>query len=369
MWTSAYSDTVHGHDWAGLEPDCQASIRFDERSQEGVDQNYTYHVDRGRFDLRLLQHANTLGASVYEGIRVNKVDFSGDRPRIQFSMGNRQTALNVRIVVDASGRKTLLGNQLGLKVMDEVFNQYAIHTWFEGFDRAALAESKGDYIFIHFLPISNTWVWQIPITETVTSVGVVTQKKNFAIKKDSREKFFWDSIATRPELYETLKSSHQVRPFTDEGDYSYAMKEICGDGFVIIGDAGRFVDPIFSSGVSIALNSAKLASADIIGALERGDYSKQSFDQYMTTQRQGGNNWYAFISLYYRLNVLFTAFLRDPLYRLDILKLLQGDVYDEKEPPVLQKMRSVVSSVERNPNHVLHKYLGDLTVNSFAPTY
>src|SRR6202022_3174153 len=125
------------------------------------------------------------------------------------------------------GRRTLLGNQLNLRIRDTVFDQYAIHTWFEGYDRTALAKDKQqlDFIFIHFLPITNTWVWQIPISETTTSIGVVTQKKNFAKSKESREKFFWECIKSRPELYEGLKAqgSMQMHPFKDEGDYSYAM--------------------------------------------------------------------------------------------------------------------------------------------------
>jgi FADH2 O2-dependent halogenase len=70
--------------------------------------------------------------------------------------------------------------------------------------------------------------------------------------------------------------------------------------------------------------------------------------------------------VYYRLNVLFTAFILDPRYRLDVLKLLQGDVYEEQEPPVLARMREIVATVERNPNHVWHALLGDLTANAFV---
>ena len=139
-----------------------------------------------------------------------------------------------RIVVDASGRKTMVGNQMKWRIQDKVFNQYAIHTWFDGYDRRCMASNKqtqGDFIFIHFLPITNTWVWQIPINETVTSIGVVTQKQNFAKAKEDREKFFWECIKSRPELYEGLRAqgSEQCKPFKEEGDYSYAMKQIVGD--------------------------------------------------------------------------------------------------------------------------------------------
>lgn len=352
-----------------------APIRFDEREQAGINQRYTYHVDRAKFDLLFLQHANELGATVYEGISVKDVDFSNTFPAIKFSMGKNQKefAVKVKMVVDASGRRTVLGNKLKLKVNDTVFDQYAVHTWFEDYPREAADVSsnkdKGDYIFVHFLPLTNSWVWQIPITETVTSIGVVTQKKNFIESKGAHDRFFWDCVKSRPEIYDALKQAKQVRPFTEEADYSYAMKQICGDRFILLGDAARFVDPIFSSGVSIALNGARFATQDIISAIENNNFSKESFAYYERTLRNGTRNWYDFISLYYRLNVLFTVFINDKRYRLDILKLLQGDVWDEIEPEVLIKMREIVSQVEANPNHVWHKLLGSLTSNSFVPQF
>jgi FADH2 O2-dependent halogenase len=144
------------------------------------------------------------------------------------------------------------------------------------------------------------------------------------------------------------------------------MTQIAGDRFVLLGDAGRFVDPIFSTGVSIALNSSRFAQADILRALETNDFSRASFRNFEETIGRGTKNWYDFISVYYRLNVLFTYFVSDPRYRLDVLKLLQGDVYDDAKPPVLEKMRSMVSAVEQNPNHVWHNLLGDLTSDVFS---
>jgi len=371
VWTAASNFKSYSVNFQGLSADCRADVRFDERDQPGVDQNYTYHVDRGKFDLALLQHANKLGATVYSGVKVQSVDLSDPkRPQVHFSMGNKKMAVGVRVVVDASGRRTFLGNQLKLRIPDPVFDQYAIYTYFEDFDRGPLADgTKGDHIFIHFLPVTNTWVWQIPISETLTSIGVVTQKKNFAKSRASRETFFWDCVATRPELNDALKKARHVPPFYEEGDYSYAMKQICGDGFVLIGDAARFVDPIFSTGVSIALNSARFASRDIIEALQNGGVNRESFKRYETTIRRGTNNWYNFISVYYRLNILFTAFVNDPRYRLDVLKLLQGDVYDEEEPAVLKRMRDIVTTVEQNPDHVWHQLLGELTSDAFKPVF
>ncbi|MBL1068705.1 NAD(P)/FAD-dependent oxidoreductase [Streptomyces sp. 7-21] len=348
-----------------------AEIEFHEREQLGVNQDYTYHVDRGKFDLMLLQHAHSLGAKVFQGTRVRRVDFSEKEPRVIFPVGRSEAAVRVRMVVDASGRGTFLGRQLKLKVNDPVFNQYAIHTWFDNLDRTALAVNKeqADYIFIHFLPVTDTWVWQIPITDTITSVGVVTQKKHFSASKNDLPGFFWECVGSRPELKKALEQAEQLRPFKPEGDYSYAMKQICGDGWALIGDAARFVDPIFSSGVSVALNGARLLSRDIIAAAETGDFSKPSFTTYETKLRRAVANWYEFISIYYRLNILFTAFVQDPRYRLDVLKMLQGDVYDDTEPKALHAMREITRQVEENPDHLWHKHLGSLRAPSAAPMF
>ena len=208
-----------------------------------------------------------------------------------------------------------------------------------------------------------------PITDRITSIGLVTQKENFVGSKKDRMNFFWDSLQSRPELYERVKAAKQLRDFTEEGDYSYAMTQITGDGYVMIGDAARFVDPIFSTGVSIAMNCARFACRDIIAALEANDFRKERFDNYYQTIRRGVKNWYEFISLYYRLNILFTAFINHKDYRTDVLKLLQGDVYDEDAPEVMVKMRNLVTTVENNPDHIWHKSLGTLNSNTLMSAF
>jgi FADH2 O2-dependent halogenase len=371
-WTVSDDVRTYSVDWEGLHPGREVDVRFQERVQPGVDQPYTYHVDRGRFDLLMLQHAHRRGAQVYEGVSVNGADFSDQGfVRLTFGLGRRDAQATVRMVVDASGRRTLIGNQMRWRIKDPVFDQYALHTWFDGYDRRAFekGEALKDYIFVHFLPMSNTWLWQIPITDSVTSIGVVTQKRSFPRDRQSRESFFWQTVGSRPELLANLRAATQLRPFKEEGDYSYAMRQITGDRLVMVGDAARFVDPIFSTGVSIALNSARFASGDVSKAVETGDFGRSSFRRFEAMMSRGTRNWYNFISVYYRLNVLFTAFILDPRYRLDVLKLLQGDVYDEDEPTVLAEMRRIVGEVERNEDHMWHGLLGDLTCNAFAGAY
>lgn len=367
-WTAADGGPLYDTGWRGLAAEAHVDVRFSERAQPGVMQDHTYHVDRGEFDLLLLEHAREFGADINYGATVTDVDFSDPSAvRVHYTHDQESRQATARMVVDASGRRTFLGHKLDLRVRDRHFDQYAVHGWFEGYDRTMFADTseKADFIFVHFLPISNSWIWQIPITDEITSLGVVTQKKNFIAKVD-HETLFWEAMSARPALAEGVRQADRVRPLTAEGDYSYAMRQICGDRYVLVGDAARFVDPIFSTGVSIALNSARFASHDIIEACARDDFSRESFERFETTITRGVRNWYRFIGVYYRLNVLFTAFVSNPRYRLDVLRLLQGDVYDEDEPAALTEMMAIVREVESNPNHIWHPYLGDLKIDDLA---
>lgn len=362
-WTAAHARSIPGGDFTGTSHTLTAEVQFVERDQQGVDRDYTYHVDRGEFDLILLRNAETAGARVVCGTRVRKVDFGAEVVTLNCRAGTENIDFTADLVVDASGRATTLGKQFKLKVADPIFDQYALHTWFENFDRSAFAstEDERDFIFVHWLAVRDSWVWQIPITETITSVGVVTQKKYFSSAGTDPESLFWSLVDTRPELATTLRDARRVRPFTAEADYSYSMERICGDRFVLVGDAARFVDPIFSSGVSVAMNSARIACKDIIAAYrDQEGYARESFADYERKLTKAVGYWYEFIAMFYRLSVLFTAFVKDPRYRIDVLRMLQGDVYDGEPPRVLREMRDVLNTVENDPDHMWHPYLGSV---------
>lgn len=365
-WSSTNSK-VYDHDWEGIPEAAKVDIRFDERKMDG-DQNYTYHVDRAKFDQLLLLNAQALGATIYQEAKVTKVNFEkGPLPEISYRHQNENHRVTVRLVVDASGRNTMLGSQLKLKQKDPNFDQYAIHSWYKNFERGT--DTKDDYIFVHFLPIPNTWVWQIPITEDITSIGLVTQKKYFTGSKEERAAFFHECVQQHPELYQKLSTAERIKPFKSEGNYSYAMKNFVGDGWALIGDAARFTDPIFSSGVSVALNSARFLFKEVEAQLKNGkgndSFQREDLVGYESIINRGIKNWYTFISLYYRLNVVFTKFVKSPKYRLDVLKLLSGDVYEDAEPAVLQEMRNFVEQVEQTPNHILHGLLKEVNGVNF----
>jgi 1H-pyrrole-2-carbonyl-[peptidyl-carrier protein] chlorinase len=321
-------------------------VDFAERAQPGVPEGYTWHVDRARFDQALLDHAASCGASVRQGCRVKRVDL--ETPALELDDGER---IGVRFVADASGRGRVLGRQLGLERRDPHFDQYAVHAWFDGLPRTG---DHPDDIVIRFLDEPRTWMWQIPIDRDVTSLGLVVPKTR--LRGRAPAELFGELVAGEP----MLSQARRVTPWRADADYSYAMSRFSGERFVLLGDAARFVDPIFSSGVSIALSSASFASRDLLAALEApASPTPQPFARFEATMQRGLAHWYGFIRLYYRLDVLFTWFVQQPAYRHDLLQLLQGDVYDEREPPILARMRDKLAAVEADPSHRWHALLRD----------
>lgn len=338
------------------------SIEFSEFPQEGIDQDYTYHVDRSKLDLLLLKHAESLGTKVYQGIHVKQVLFDGDRAcGVRIAVEGQEIDVPCKMVVDATGRRTLLGRQLNLTKKDPIFNQYAVHAWFEDVDRGV--GDAADHIHIYFLPVERGWVWQIPITDKVTSMGVVAEKDVFVQSKKDLEGYFNSYIQTNPDLVNAMRNARRVNSFKTEGDYSYSMMKFVGNNFVLIGDAARFVDPIFSSGVSVALYSAKYASEMIVKAFQTGDFSEEALRPYEVRLRKGVDIWYEFIRLYYKLLPLFTYFIQSKKHRLQILQLLQGEVYNRSEVTVLEEMRKFIATVEKSENHLFKNKLTNIPID------
>jgi 1H-pyrrole-2-carbonyl-[peptidyl-carrier protein] chlorinase len=349
----------YGAVWTHWGQEREHVIRFREIPELGLTQDYTYHVDRSRFDQLLLQHATSQGSQVRENARVESVEFDagGAATGVRFRENGQERSLRCNLVVDASGRSTVIGSQLRLKRPDALFNQFAVHNWFEGVDRGPA--NTADYIHIHILSLPRAWVWLIPINETVTSVGVVTMGSDFAKRDEPVEKFFARHIASHPLLARRMAGARPLHDFTREGNYSYMMDRFAGDGWLLVGDAARFVDPVFSSGVSIAMESAKRAASVIIRALERKDVRAGAFGEYEKTLRNGMDIWREFILLYYQLPPLFFDLIARQETRGQLTRLLQGDVYDRSSVPILGDMHGRIQSVAADRQHPWHSHLSE----------
>src|SRR5262249_13585192 len=156
--------------------------------------------------------------------------------------------------------------------------------------------------------------------------GIVTEKSDFAKRGEAPEKFFARHLAAHPELARRMAHARPLRDFVREANYSYTMKQAAGDGWLLIGDAAGFIDPVFSSGLGVALESARRAGKAIVEALKAGNVSAPAFADYSTAMHSGIDIWREFILLYYRLPPLFLEYIGRPESRLQMLRLLQGDV-------------------------------------------
>jgi FADH2 O2-dependent halogenase len=322
-----------------------------------VKQDYTYHVDRSRFDRLLLNHAQARGSRIIEGCSVAGVEFNseGFAAGVRLRGAEGEKIMRASIVADASGRSTVLGSQLKLKRNDPAFDQFAVHNWFENMDRGP-AETA-DFIHIHVLPMPCSWIWQIPIGSTVTSVGIVTRRDDFVKGNETPGEFFSRHLAGHPDLVRRMMKARPLHEFVREGNYSYSMDRFAGNGWVLVGDAARFVDPIFSSGLSVAAESAQRAASAIVEALKAGHVGAEAFSSYEKILRNGVNLWRDFILLYYQLPPLFLDLLDREDGRAELRQVLQGEVYDAPSAPVLDRMRRTIEEVKADPSH---PWRGDL---------
>ncbi|MDQ3090056.1 MAG: tryptophan 7-halogenase [Actinomycetota bacterium] len=325
------------------------AISLGEFPPPGATQAYTYNVERDVFDTMLIRHAHELGTKVVQGATVQKVLFDGDRAvgvRARIADG-WQRDLSGRMIVDASGRRCLLANQLGLKQKDPHFNQFGIYSWFRGVEPNP--SGYEGFLFLHFLGLERAWAWEIPMRGGVCSVGMVTDKADFKGSGSTHEEFFESLVGRNRTLAHNMRNAERIRPWWLEGDYTYKIDTLAGKGWLLIGDALRFVDPIFSTGVDVAAYSASYAF-DAIDEVFRGRDESLALEEYQRRVSDGVDAWYDLIALFYKLQNLFTLFAIKNEYRERVVRILQGNLY---MPESLERAREMISLMEETYDRVM----------------
>lgn len=317
-------------------------IRLGEFPPPGATQAYTYNVERDLFDAMLIRHAHEQGADVVQGVTVQKVLFDGDRAvgvTAKFADGWSKD-LFARVVVDASGRRCLLASQLNLRRKDPGFNQFGIYSWFKGVEPNP--PGYEGFLFLHFLGLERAWAWQIPLRNGICSVGVVTDKADFKASGRNHEEFFESLVRRSRTFSHNLRGAERIRPWWLEGDYSYKVETLVGKGWLLVGDALRFVDPIFSTGVDVAAYSASYAF-DAVDECFRGGGESAAFGKYERRITEGVDAWYDLIALFYKLQNLFTLFAVKKEHREKVVRILQGNLY---LPETLSRAREMISLMD-----------------------
>jgi geranylgeranyl reductase family protein len=288
-----------------------------------------FEVDRAEFDHVLLKNAAKHGVEVRESTTVTRFEIGHESAEVQVrDEAGAETRLAAHMLVDATGQTSLLAGKLGMREMDLGLKNFAVFSHFEGAERKQGLEA-GD---ITVVLIPGGWWWVIPLADGRTSVGQVGPASMLRGRKPD-EAYFHEQIAATPYLAKRLSAAKRVAPVRTISDYSYVSKKLAGDRFVLVGDAGAFIDPVFSTGVYLGMVGAFRAAEAVDAALTAGRFSRREFVAYETWVKKQLETYKKFVKGFYKPE--FVELLMAPSDWLDlraaITSLLAGFGVDRPE--------------------------------------
>jgi len=290
---------------------------------------YAYQVKRDEFDTILIRNAEKKGVEVHEGCKAKAVDFlpdnSGAIVRALHDDG-RESEWKARFVVDASGRDTFLANRFQIKHRNPKHNSSAIYGHFAGAKRHD-GQAAGNITIFWF---EHGWFWFIPMMNDTTSIGMVTWPYYMKTIGDRNiEQFLMDGIAMCPALAERLKDAKLVNKVEATGNFSYVSERNHGQNYMLLGDAYAFIDPVFSSGVLLAMNSGVIGAEAIDTCLREPAKAAAALKRFDALMKHGPKEFSWFI---YRVtNPIMRDFFMYPknIFRVKeaLLSVLAGDIF------------------------------------------
>jgi len=289
----------------------------------------TWQVQRSKFDQMLLDNAGEKGTSVHRGVAVDDVLFDGDRAtgvRLRMADGSPQE-VESRVVVDATGQSALVAQRLGLRDFEQTLRNVSYYTHYEGARLDEGVDSGATLIFR--TEDRKAWFWFIPQPDGIASVGVVGGVEDLVENRPGNPALvFEEELAKCPRLAERLVGASQTMPMKAIRDFSYHSREIAGDGWVLVGDAYGFIDPIYSSGVFLALKSGEMAADSINAALASDAVTAANLGSFQDELERGITALRELVYAYYDPDFSVAAFLKGhPQYRRHLTEMLVGNVY------------------------------------------
>jgi flavin-dependent dehydrogenase len=291
-----------------------ADVRID-RYADFVPMPQTWQVPRATFDDLLLRHAASSGAKVHERHRVLDVAFdaSGVTVSVQGPDGGTRT-VRTHAIIDASGRGSLLSRKFGLRIDEPRLANIAVFSHYSGVPRRA-NRRRGDIRIVARDDLG--WFWLIPISDELMSVGVVLPRAAFQAYRDMEHPALLERcIAETPAVAKLLANARREWPVRVEKDFSFGSRAYAGDRWALAGDAGSFLDPVFSTGVCIALESGLEAAQAMAEGLAAGDLSVRRFDRFARRQRQRYLSFRRFVLAFYTPEFRDLFFDEDPPRRM-----------------------------------------------------
>ncbi|HKV37556.1 MAG TPA: NAD(P)/FAD-dependent oxidoreductase, partial [Pyrinomonadaceae bacterium] len=292
----------------------------------------TWQVTRAKFDELLINHAAEQGVAVHQGVLVKQVLFEGDRAtgvEVQMPDGSREKFF-AKVVVDATGQMAMLSNKFRWRVRDPKLKKAVLYSYWKNVHREPDLNG-GATLVLRTEPGSGGWFWYIPLDDGITSVGIVADPE-YLLQGRGQDlaKIYNEEIEKCQPCARRVAGGERVDKIYSILDYSYRSKHNAGNGFIIIGDAYGFLDPIYSSGVLLALKMAELATDAIHDAFQHDDFSAARLGQYQTKLDRGIESMRKLVYAFYNDGFSFSGFLRKyPDERFHIINLLIGDVFKE----------------------------------------
>lgn len=301
----------------------------------------TWQVIRSQFDTMMLDNAREQGVEVHQPARVLDVLFEGGCAvgvRVRAEDGTVRE-VRAKVVVDASGQSALLQNRFKLRVWDPVLDKGAIWTYWQGAYRDT-GRDEGATVVIQTTNKKGWW-WYIPQHDDIVSVGVVAPFAYLFKGRGNHEQTYTEEAAACPAVQKRLAGAKRVTGYFATKDYSYRSKQVAGDGWVLIGDAFGFLDPLYSSGVLLALKSGELAADAIADGLAKGDVSAAQLGCWGEMFNKGVDRMRRLVCEYYDGFSFGTFVKRFPHLRGKITDLLIGDLFTDKVDEVWAPMESL----------------------------
>jgi flavin-dependent dehydrogenase len=300
----------------------------------------TWQVVRSEFDQMMLENAREHGVLAHEGARVLDVLFDGGRAvGVTVSIGDGPVeTVKARVVVDASGQSGLLQKKFKLRVWDPVLNKSAIWTYWEG----AYRDTGKDEGATMVLQTANRkgWFWYIPLHEDRVSVGIVAPFDYLIKGRPDHARTYEEEVARCPAVQKRLAPGRRVTGYFATRDYSYRSTKVAGEGWVLVGDAFGFLDPLYSSGVLLALRSGEMAADAICEGLRAGDLSAERLGHWGPVFNEGVDRMRRLVCEYYD-GFSFGRFVRGfPHLRGRVTDLLIGDLFTDKVDGVFTSMET-----------------------------
>jgi flavin-dependent dehydrogenase len=257
--------------------------------------DHAYQVPRGDFDKVLLDHAAECGAEVHEETAVDRVEFLEDVAELAVRSNGSPHLLQARYLIDASGRASLLGRQFKIKKTYDHLQKLSI---FAHYDHVRRAEGIDGTLTVLIRAIDR-WFWLIPLSTARTSVGVVLDSETFRKSKLSAEDFLERALAEQPTIAKRMTDARRVSKVYIEADFSYRSTRLHGDRWLLAGDAAGFIDPIFSSGVFLAVFSGEQCADVLNEVLDRPHKAKRLFTQYERSVNRAMDVYLRFVNAWY----------------------------------------------------------------------